>query len=64
MSDHDTAMMSDDLELITRYLNDQLPPEQRGAVEQRLSNDEAFYQYVEPMLFRGTRGREEASARR
>jgi hypothetical protein len=54
MSETDVTMFSDDLELITRYLNNQLTPEQRADVERRLSTDQAFYEYVEPMLFAWT----------
>ena len=59
MADRDAMMLSDDLELITRYLNDQLPQDQRADVERRLATDQAFYEYVEPMLFAWTVAREE-----
>lgn len=59
MSEHDALMLGDDLELITRYLNNQLSPEQRADVERRLSTDQAFYEYVEPMLFAWTVAQQE-----
>lgn len=41
----------DDLELVTRYLNQQLEPERAEQVRVRLENDPEFYNLAEPLLF-------------
>jgi len=54
MSERDglpTTMPMDDLELVTRYLNQQLDPERAEQVRVRLENDPEFYNLAEPLLF-------------
>src|SRR5687767_11756182 len=54
MSEHGglpTTMPMDDLELVTRYLNQQLDPERAEQVRVRLENDPEFYNLAEPLLF-------------
>lgn len=46
-----TAPPMDDLELVTRYLNQQLDPGTAEQVRLRLENDPEFYYLAEPMLF-------------
>src|SRR5687768_10197589 len=41
----------DDLELVIRYLNQQLEPEIAEQVRVRLENDPEFYNLAEPLLF-------------
>ena len=40
----------DDLELITTYLNDQLPPARVDAIKRRLKDDAAFLDLAEPLI--------------
>jgi hypothetical protein len=54
MSEHDglpTTMPMDDLELLTRYLNQQLDAERAEQVRVRLESDPEFYNLAEPLLF-------------
>jgi len=44
----------DDLELITRYLNDQLTPEQEAAVRLRLATDPEFLELADPFILAWT----------
>jgi hypothetical protein len=46
-----TTMPMDDLELVTRYLNQQLDPERAEQVRVRLESDPEFYNLAEPLLF-------------
>ena len=46
-----TAAPMDDLELITRFLNQQLDPEVAEQVRERLETDPDFYNLAEPFLF-------------
>jgi hypothetical protein len=52
MSEHNlTTAPMDDLELVTRYLNQQLDAERAEQVRVRLENDPEFYNLAEPLLF-------------
>lgn len=51
MSEQNLAPMMDDMELISLYINEQLPEEQMEQVRERLNTDEEFRYLAEPMMF-------------
>ena len=53
MSEHSLPVVApmDDLELVIRYLNQQLEPDIAEQVRVRLENDPEFYNLAEPLLF-------------
>jgi hypothetical protein len=51
MSEHNLAPAMDDMELISLYINEQLPEEQMEQLRERLATDEQFRYLAEPMMF-------------
>lgn len=51
MSEQNLAPMMDDMELISLYINEQLPEDQMEQVRERLNTDEEFRYLAEPMMF-------------
>src|SRR6266704_907210 len=49
-SDRSDMIVNDDVELLTRYLNEQLDPERVAIVRRRLEEDPAFLNWAAPLL--------------
>jgi hypothetical protein len=61
MSEQNLAPMMDDMELISLYINEQLPDDQMEQVRERLNADEEFRYLAEPMIFASAVLRQEMS---